>query len=67
MTRALDAGRDLEGAVVRWAVLGGHLVGHDLAALREALLQRRLVVDGMLQRVSSSGAKASTTAAAVRS
>ena len=45
------AGGDLEGAVVRRAALGGHLVGDDLAALRQALLQRRLVVDGMLQRV----------------
>ena len=44
-----------EGPVVRRALLGGDLVGHDLAALGQALLQRRLVVDRVLQRVLQLG------------
>ena len=48
-------GRDLEGPVVRRALLGGDLVGDDLAALRQALLQRRLEVDRVLERVLDLG------------
>ena len=40
-----DAGHDLERPVVRRPELGRDLVGDDLAALRQALLQRRLEVD----------------------
>ena len=46
---------DLEGALVRRPVLGGDLVDDGLAALREELLQRRLEVDGMLERLLDLG------------
>ena len=45
----------LEGAVVRRAELGGDLVADDLAALGQALLQRRLEVDRMVERVLDLG------------
>src|SRR5512133_2745684 len=50
-----DRGEDLEGAVVRRAVLGGDLVADDLAALGQALLQRRLEVHRMVERVLDLG------------
>ena len=46
-----DAGGDLEGPVVGRPQLGGHLVGDDVAALGQALLQRGLEVDGVLEGV----------------
>jgi hypothetical protein len=50
-----DGGGDLERAVVRWPELGGHLVGDDVPALGQALLERGLEVDGMAERVLDLG------------
>ena len=50
-------GRDLERAVVRRAELGGHLVGDDLAALGQALLQGGLEVDGVVAARARSPAR----------
>ena len=50
-----DAGGDLEGPVVRRPELGRHLVGDDVAALGEALLQRGLEVDRVLEGVLDLG------------
>ena len=49
--RLADERRDREGPVVRRPGLLGDLVGDRLAAAREPLLQRRLEVDRMLERL----------------